>query len=65
MLRRFIAIYISFIPLFSFGQTTKLIEELKSHKLPIFEIILNTQDQITSCPSSNQCRLLIVESFVV
>ena len=48
MLRRFIAIYISFIPLFSFGQTTKLIEELKSHKLPIFEIILNTQDQITS-----------------
>ena len=48
MLRRFIAIYISFIPLISFGQTTKLIEELKSHKLPIFEIILNTQDQITS-----------------
>ena len=42
-----------FIPIFltstfSFGQTTKLIEELKSHKLPIFEIILNTQDQITS-----------------
>ena len=48
MLIRFIAIYIFFIPLISFGQTTKLIEELKSHKLPIFEIILNTQDQITS-----------------
>jgi hypothetical protein len=48
VLKRFIAIYISFIPLISFGQTTKLIEELKSHKLPIFEIILNTQDQITS-----------------
>ena len=48
MLKIFFLLPFSFTTIFSFGQTSDLISDLKKHKLPIFEIILNTQDQITS-----------------
>ena len=48
MFKLFFFIAFFFTTIFSFGQTSDLISDLKKHKLPIFEIILNTQDQITS-----------------
>ena len=48
MLKIYFFVAFFFTTIFSFGQTSDLISDLKKHKLPIFEIILNTQDQITS-----------------
>ena len=48
MLKIYFFVAFFFTTIFSFGQTSDLISDLKKHKLPIFEIILNTHDKITS-----------------